>query len=621
MLCFLYSDKKSAEKMAQFHDAALFDLLILNPIQCCIDGGRGNGIIIFDGIDETSAEVADLIIQKSTQFPSWIKFLFTSRYDKSTAARFNADEMMILDISNEQNTADLKEYFAYRLGIDSDSSTACRLAEKSEGSFMYASAFCDAVDSKNLDLSDETSIPSGLNNFYYTFFKRLFKTKEEFLEIRPFLELLATDEDVPEYVTSKSLGLDRYGLWDLRLTVKSLVTTTDSTCGSGNRSKLKAIKFVHKSIKDWITDQTLAGEFFVDETRGYRTLARFHEEILPTIQIKEYNTFELITADQNDPVILENLKLKGIKKYSENNYLKWLIMSTDYDKAKHVLMTSFDTDQMHANYDFNNYLEYYEYLYLWQWADKFPAGYPVDDLVEKFNEMITFLAPLGVCRYTHRSAQVLMLTMRQIIGSGRFKDAFFNLLDLFALSPGYFVSTASDDIGETRDGWDKYFMARDAAVCLKKLYAAGIDVPDNIAEQCQQLKLTYNFYNRDHMGGMFYGDSDNGTWAYGILAESDLFKDVCILKDPDRMILAASAKQLQTHYNTTSMRFYLANSDEEDMDFIRLCVQNGADIKKACTDALKDIEKNSVHTANKKAELKNIVRRNEFIKSLMNSGI
>ena len=639
LLCNICKDNEQKKHLEQYRGAALFDYIILNPIQCCIDGDRRTGIILFDGLDETAPEIADLLIRKATQFPGWVKVLFTSRFDETTAPLFTPANTVMLDHALDNNTSDIKEYLACRLALDIEDKTVRRLASKCEGSFMYAASFCNAVDNGSMSLDDAETIPSGLNNFYYSFFKRLFKTRESFLEIRPFLELLCTNEDVPEDVITDRLQLDHYGLWELRLNVKNLVTNVTSVCGSGNAYQFKAIKFIHQSIKDWLLSPQLSGEYFVDVTNGYRQLAKYSEKMsaLPEPSVNSssslYQKLQALNAKKLSNAQLEELQKeierdraaneerlkkqihqKALRSYANNNYIKWLILGGKCDQAKDHLLSSFSPEEFDKKHSFSDYLAYYDLFNLWQWADLFPLDFPIDDLIEKFKEIAIYPKKYLVSRYAHRSLQVVFLTLRYIMDSGRYKDAFFSVMQATNFA-GYFTSRASDD-GETRDGWDKYYMTRDAVICLKKLDRMGIPVPDAVRVSCEKMKLTYNFAGGSPDDGMFYGYSKN-HWSYGILSEPELFKDICILNDPQTMIGTADINTLLSHYNTTSLRFYLVNSDEEDLSFIKQCTQHQADLSAACRQAIQDIQNNPVFSHDEAICPNRFSCRLAFIRSLL----
>ena len=593
----------------QLHNVALFDQLILNPIQCCIDGERGIVLVIFDGLDETTSDVAELLLRKADKFPEWIKFLFTSRYDEAYDSYFDTSCVVSLSGMYEENMSDIREYFSYRLNLDINEDITKKIAEKTEGSFMYAVAFCDAIESGNMSLDDEKIIPKGIDNFYRIFFKRMFPTKDSFLQTRPLLELLVTEDDIPERVAFEALGINQHELWEIRYSLKSLVVKTESTCGSGNAYKFKALKLVHKSIHDWMTDENLSKEFFVDSTRGYGLLVKYTENTASAYEELNMTMFDIL-QNNNNPEALDKAEKHLLKKYANNQYIKWLIRSGDLEKAKRVLLSSFVEAEMDKSHDYNysNYLEYYKFLEYWQWADEFPLDYSVSELVEKMKQIALYPHKYLVGRYAHRSFQVICLIFRYIMDSGRYAEAFYAFMRRMSYAK-YFTSGASDD-GETRDGWDKYYMTRDVAICIKKLQNHNMEIPLDVLESCEQMKLTYNFHMGRPNEGMF-------TDSWSIQNEPELFKDICTIQDDTIKHFGINITKLQADYNTTTLRFYLANSDEEDLEFIQRCIAYHADLVLACDQALLDIENQTWRNGKK---LKNNEIRIKFIEKLKSGG-
>lgn len=638
MICDIFEFEDSKKIFEQYRGAALFDYLISNPLYCCIDGEREKGLLLFDGCDETTAEVVDLLIRKSAQLPSWIKVLFTSRYDMNMAAQFKEANTVSIDASLEQNVKDIKEYFAYRLDLSVDSETVYLLAQKSEGSFMYATAFCDAVDEGSMSIYDISHLPAGLNNFYYVFFKRLFETREDFLEMRPLLEILCTNDDIPEECVLGCLAFDRYDLLELRLKVKSLVTNEKKTVAMGSGRKFRIYKFVHQTIKTWLTDTKLSGEYFIDASRGYNLLAAWGEKIkaeqknAPKLNFGMFLMYPLNAIDWEnltkadrkelaevfrdvDALEKEYLQYKpaiiqrDLRDFANNHYVKWLILGREYDKAKSVLLSSFDAEDMAKNMDRSDYTQYYTLFDMWKYADMFPREYNIDELIRKMIEIALFPREYIVGRFGHRSFQITLLTLSHIMDSGRYKDVFFKLMEAFHFA-SYFKSMASDD-GETRDGWDKYYMARDAAICLKKLKKSGVNIPPKVWNACQLMKLSYNYESGNEDGGMFCGES-GGCWTYGILCESQLLKDVCVILELEKERDPETVRRQLARYNTTSLRYYLANSDEEDKEFVNDCVNNYGNLSLACLQAIKEIERVRL----KGSPLRDVDRRLNFIQSL-----
>lgn len=579
MLCSLLSDEKNSELLIkEHHGAALFDLLIINPLQCCIDGNRNTYAFVFDGLDETSEEVSKLLIHKSSQLPHWFKIIFTSRYDETESSRFSFDDTVFLDNSSESNERDIEEYIACRLHTDRMQSNA--ITKKCEGSFMYAKTLCDSVNSGRLTLSESDSLPGGINLFYLDLFNRLFADHGEYDKVKTFLELLCIDDELPEELYRGCLDLDKYELWETRNTLKSLVRSSPMD----NSGKIKTFKFVHKSIKDWLTSMELSGKYFIDPTNGYKALVGMSKGVYPP-SVK----FETVDAQW----------------LYKNNYPKWLIKAGCYNKYRELLLSSFDTDEIEKllrDRESGCYTYYYKIQQLWKWADMLPLSYPMDDILEKARQIVLFPQKYMVSNFSHRSFQISFLMLSHCMDTGRFAPVFFDLAGLYKFD-AYFRSAASDDMGETRDGWDKYYMTRDAVICLKKCDAKGISVPQEVRSTCEKMKLSYHYY---------WGKEYSGGCSRELFSEPELLKDLCILpEEKDDPFFAEGRRQ----YNNRSLIYYLTHSDEEDMSFIKLCVDNLAELDYACEQAVLAIKEN-VDPRFDATKLVNVTRRIEFIQSL-----
>ena len=372
MLCNLLHDKKASDQLIKnYHDSALFDLLILNPLQCCINGGRDTYAFVFDGLDETSSKVSELLINKAQQLPDWLKIIFTSRYEETENSHYNIDKSVYLDDSSESNEKDIEEYLSYRLQKDNIQSKT--IAKKCEGSFMYAKTLCDSVNSGQLLLSEIDSLPIGINLFYLDFFNRLFSDSNKYSKMKTFLELLCVEDALPEELFRKCLNLDKYELWEIRYTLKSLMqsTTTDGF------HKFKTFKFVHKSIKDWLTTIEFSGKYYIDPTKGYKTL----------INLNGGNYLSNIITFENEET-----------RYIYNNsYPKWLINAGYYDKYRDLLLNSFDISEIENVLNDKKieprsvcYTYYYKFFQLWKWADLLPLDYPMDDILNMAKEIVLF---------------------------------------------------------------------------------------------------------------------------------------------------------------------------------------------------------------------------------------
>jgi len=619
-------------QVKDYNNSDLFNLLLLNPLHCCIDGERETGIIIFDGLDETSNEMKEILLTRSVLFPKWIKILFSSREDVTIAPCFKNNNQVTLDEKHNDNYNDILLYVADRLDLSINNSIVIDLANKSEGSFMYAVSFCDAYTDGNMTIDDVKTLPSGLNKFYYELFKRLFKNKNDYGFIKPILELLCTDEDIPENIIKLCLNLDNYELWELRLDVKNLITNSEHN-SEYNKNKYRTLKFVHQSIKDWLINPEYAGEYLIDVTNGYKRLSRYYDILtyienlkLPLIDVKKY-LLQKFSEDSNNIyannkfISWFNKNYNNINEYlnseerflTRSNNIKWLILGKEYAKAEELLLNSFDSNEFSKNIDLSNYTQYYDLFSLWLHVDLFSKDYNVNILIEKLNEIVKYPLKYMASSFSHRSIQISLFLLRHIMDTDRFRESLYKIFEKASLA-GYFLSRASDDC-ETRDGWDKYCMTRDAVICLKKIEKNGFIVPTNIKDNIEKMKLTYNSYEGNVNGGMFH-DGEHDKFLYGILAEEELFKDICVISNLEDKIGSVSCIELVKQYNTTSLRYYLANSTEIDKYYIRNCISNYADLNIACDKSLYDINNMISRKEYNKMTHEDYLKRINFIKKL-----
>ena len=554
------NNKKNNKNRETLHGAGLFDWLILDPLNCCIDGFRGRKLVIFDGLDEAKIEISSLLFKKSAMFPEWIRVLFTSRFDETYVSKYSAAKTIMLDQTEERNTADILEYVSKRLSLSAEDECLSIIGKRIEGSFMYAKTLCEAILNGQIVLEKATEIPTGLNEFYYEYFVRLFGNLKNYLKIRPFLEILCVEKDLPETIFCLSMNLDRYELWEMRSILKSLVIIYKGENGE------RIPRFVHKSISDWIQCQDLAGDFYVNVKNGYKTL-------LSTCELLKENREKIM--DKITDMANERVLLRQIREF-EIEYPLWLTKAGQFQKYRNILLQSFDKDNIdQMRNDAKDYTYYYFFYNLWRWADLFPPDDPLDDLRKKLKEIVTYPKTRMCSEFSHRSFQISALLLKELMITGRFSDIFFAFMEQMDYS-SYFMSRASDMDGETRDGWDKYYMTRDVSCCIKSLDQLNIPVPDSVRSACERMKLTYCFYEGSLKNSMFGEREKEEMWSYGILHENELYKDICRYEPQDKVF-----RDLKIDYNTTALRFYFIYGNDEDSDFVEKCVLHLANVKQA----------------------------------------
>ena len=579
--------EKTKHRLSTMQADVLFDWLITEPISCCLGKMDGRSLVIVDGLDETGRDTARLLFKKAGQLPEWIRVLFTTRIDETMMPLYAPATQLQLDGNSQFNREDISHYVIYRLGDAVTQDQLAQIVDMAEGSFIYVKTLCDALLANQIDVQNLRDLPTNIGEFYEDFMRRLFPTPERFAEVRPFFELLSTEDDAYEVVVCLCMQLDNYELWELRKCLGSLVVSEQV---KHQESRHRIVRFAHKTIRDWMTDRNRAGDFFVDSQNGYRLLLQTCEHYL---NMDRTDVNELVAK------LGRSETEDDLRWMLYGNRYRWMVRAGDYDRYKRILLSSFDevrdkgVEAIHG--DGYNYMYYYRYFDLWRWADELPLSVSVDDLMGVLEEIITFPRACMHGEFAHRSFQISLSLLLCLMKTGRFRYALYTFIRQISF-PRYFMSSASDLDGDTRDGWDKYFMARDAAMCVKSLQSLGVSVPSDVRAECERMKLTYHYYRCERKGMFSGGESSNlyGPFRYGVIAERGLYKDICRyvpseFGDEPKEEFEKLEEDL-VHYNTTSLRYYLAHGDDVDDSFVRNCADFHANVDCACKLASEDIK-------------------------------
>ena len=255
----------------------LFDFLLTYPLSHLIDGNRETGIILVDGLDEAEKDgcnpLAQVLADCIERLPRWIKFVFTSRPEKSVSKYYQSFESIDIVKDMPKGYNDIMAYLIKTLAeelrrISNKLEVLNRICELSEGIFLYAELLVEDIKNGIISLNDIDVFPRGLNAFYRLSMERKFADREAFQSMRSFLEVLSVEDFIPEKLLCGVCGytryqyliqLDRIGSWLNRY-------EEDGICLLG---------FSHKSVRDWFTSSAQSGRFYVDSQEGALRLARY----------------------------------------------------------------------------------------------------------------------------------------------------------------------------------------------------------------------------------------------------------------------------------------------------------------------------------------------------------
>ncbi len=284
--------------------AELFDYLLANPLKTVIGGGRERLLIVIDALDEAGEAgrnpLVEMLARHAPRLPDWLGLVVTSRPESAVQTPLQGLNPFVLDTRTKANRADLREYLRDQLApqlqprpdLSRHSEAAAdadrligQILEKSEGVFLYAERFCDDIQHGHLSLDRPDQFPQGLGGIFCQWFQRQFPDLEKFRkDVRPALRaILAAREPLPVEILQRLFHWQDEELRDFTRTLGSLFPVTKEVKG-------EVIKPYHKSLVDWLADETKAGAYFVSSLEGHRILGNlgFLEYSHDVQQMSEY---------------------------------------------------------------------------------------------------------------------------------------------------------------------------------------------------------------------------------------------------------------------------------------------------------------------------------------------
>jgi hypothetical protein len=257
----------------------LFDYLLTNPLNNCINGQRERYLIVIDAIDEANDgnknPLAEVLSRKAKNLPNWIGIVITSRPESNIIQLFrelNPTEIKPKTVDNRNDirrflNANLDSYLNNNLDADA---IIENILEISEGMFLIAEFICNELIKGNLSIVKLNDFPPGLGAFYYNLFKRHFPDMDYYnSEIEPILGVvIASPEPIETELLQQIFGLSLKK-------IKSILSKIEIVFPSSFRNEKQVIKIYHKSISEWLTDKKSATEYFVDSIRGNEKLMNF----------------------------------------------------------------------------------------------------------------------------------------------------------------------------------------------------------------------------------------------------------------------------------------------------------------------------------------------------------
>lgn len=242
-------------------------------------------VFVVDGLDEAVAaagpDLAELLADPDVTLPDWIRVIVTCRPDTSLLAMFKIDGVHRdhLDAEGDGNLRDLKRYVERRvaqapteiLAAGEQNRAIARLNKLAEGNFLFAKmtldALCDPDPEYRITTDEIGSLPTALGGLYHAMFRKRFRDVARYeQELLPLIECLVA---APPGALPEGLLLDAGGV-DRRSARKGLRALSQFL-----QHTRAGIALFHKSLSDWLSDESSSAEFSALPERGHHVLADY----------------------------------------------------------------------------------------------------------------------------------------------------------------------------------------------------------------------------------------------------------------------------------------------------------------------------------------------------------
>jgi tetratricopeptide (TPR) repeat protein len=250
----------------------LFDHLIVQPLSANYPAPDRNIAILIDAMDEAtedgSNELAGLIAAGFERTPLWLRLIVTSRPHAEVMGPLQAYTPFTIDILDARNDRDIVEYLTRELGrlkLPAGPDTIKRIAEKSNGLFLYAEYIVAELHNGRLSVDRLDEFPQGLGGIYHKLFERQFPDIDDWEErICPGLEVIAAAmEPISLKVVGKIFGWNAHEERRFKKSLGSLFSFDQGT-----------VPF-HKSVIDWLSNEDKDDPYFISPAEGQKLLADY----------------------------------------------------------------------------------------------------------------------------------------------------------------------------------------------------------------------------------------------------------------------------------------------------------------------------------------------------------
>lgn len=269
------------KKLNEKNEDELFDLLFCESTWMKIDGGQENVWVLIDALDEANDKfdnkIAQTLARHMDRMPQWMRFILTSRDDSKVRLPLQKYHPQVFDLEEyvrEKNSEDLLLYVRGELDTLHPTEDQVKLiVDKSQGVFLYLSLCAEGIHNGEYSLDHLDKLPDGIAGFYYQNFNRLFNDRLDHYKnaVLPILEVVVgSKEEVSiSYAKYCSEIEDEYTFFEALRDIEVLCKRDTI-----EKNTKQTISFFHSSLKDWLTDYSSSGQYFVSPNQAEQRISR-----------------------------------------------------------------------------------------------------------------------------------------------------------------------------------------------------------------------------------------------------------------------------------------------------------------------------------------------------------
>ncbi len=277
----------------------LFSYLIKEPLSC-LCSTRDVKMVVIDALDEcdydSRSDLLKLLLRDFIKLPRWIQIILTTRPDKKILRSLKKIKSVIEIIPEDSRNLNdirlfLRDFLKDKMSNEEFDSGVELLVKKSEGMFLYFHYAVDALEDKQSVSLEELKdlLPDGIDDYYELNFHRLYDSLGK-KQYQVFLQgILMARSDFPQDLVGSLLGITT-------LEAKKVISMV-STLLPLHKG---CICIFHKSVRDWLLDKELAGQYAIDPLAGHSHLAILCQEELKNLKSRFCSSsFNELTLSNN----------------------------------------------------------------------------------------------------------------------------------------------------------------------------------------------------------------------------------------------------------------------------------------------------------------------------------